>query len=58
MEIKYNQPFEVTEKQYHRLMSQCAGVVAGRKDASGKYYIKVWIMSWLPEVKKVIAATA
>jgi hypothetical protein len=51
MEIKYNTPIEVTEKQYRKLMTECAGIVAGRKE-NGKYYIKVWLMKYAGYVRR------
>ncbi len=53
MEIKYNVPFEVTEKQYNRLMVDCAGIVAGRKE-KGKFFIKVWLMREVKEVQAIL----
>ena len=52
MEIKYDIPIEVTEKQYRKLMTECAGIVAGREE-NGKYYIKVWFMKYTEYVKRV-----
>ena len=50
-EIKYDVPIEVTQKQYNSIMNSCCGVVAGR-EADGKYYIKVWHMVYVHEVRK------
>lgn len=56
MNIKYNQPIEVTKEQYDLLMKECAGMIAGRYDyESGKYYIKVWLMSCSDFVSTVIS---
>lgn len=54
MEIKYNVPIEVTEKQYLFMMDKLAGIVAGRKDQNGKFYIKVWAMKYAPVVEKIL----
>ena len=51
--IKYNEPFEVTEKQYKALMKEADGIVAGQiKD--GKHYIKIWLMKYKDFVIEVI----
>ena len=52
--ILYDTPFEVTEIQYNTIMSKCAGIVAGRNDGD-KFYIKVWLMRYLPYIKKLLA---
>jgi hypothetical protein len=46
MEIQYNIPIEVTEGQYRKIMRTLAGVVAGRKDEDGKYWVKLWFMKY------------
>lgn len=51
--IKYDEPFEVIEKQYYILMKQFAGGVAGRKEG-GKFYIKVWSKHYLPLIDKLL----
>jgi hypothetical protein len=53
MELVYNTPIEVTEKQYKAVMNHCSGIVAGRED-SGKYYIKVWFMKYAWIVKRYL----
>ena len=53
MEIKYNIPIEVSQTQYNRLMNECDGIVAGRKE-DGKYYIKVWLMKYVNYVKDIL----
>ena len=52
MEIKYDTPIEVNEKQYRKLMNECAGIVAGREE-NGKYYIKLWFMKYADYVRRV-----
>jgi hypothetical protein len=52
MEIKYDTPIEVNEKQYKKLMHECSGIVAGREE-NGKYYIKVWLMKYADYVRRV-----
>lgn len=53
MKIEHNKPFEVTERHYHKIMGNFGGVVAGQK-VDGKYYIKVWLMRFVPHIEKVI----
>lgn len=53
MEIQYNKPIEVSQKQYGRIMTELKGVCAGKVE-NGKYYIKVWIMSWKPIVQWIL----
>jgi len=53
MEIGYDIPITVTEKQYRHLMKEFGGVVAGREE-NGKYYIKVWLMSYAEQVQRVL----
>lgn len=55
MEILYDQPFEVTAKQYTMLMARFQQVVAGRTEG-GKYFIKVWVMSYVPQIKRALGA--
>jgi hypothetical protein len=50
MTIKFDIPFEVTEKQYNDLLNKCAGIVAGQK-RDGKFYIKVWLMNYAGYVR-------
>ena len=52
MMIKYDTPFEVSEKQYNLLMSKCDGWVAGREDG-GKFFIKVWLMKQVEYIKRI-----
>ena len=53
MEIKFNEPIEVSAKQYGRIMSELKGVCAGRID-NGKYYIKIWLMAWKKNVQWIL----
>lgn len=53
IEIKYDTPIEVTEKQYKRLMNECSGIVAGRQEG-GRFYIKVWAMRYVNYVRRII----
>lgn len=55
MEIKYDVPFEVTEKQYHKVMKEYGTLVAGRKDENGKYFIKVWFMKYAEKIKSTLS---
>lgn len=53
MEIKYDVPIEVTEKQYNILVRDCCGIIAHRK-SDGKFYIKVWVMKYKKLVQQII----
>jgi hypothetical protein len=53
MEIRYDKPIEVSDKQYSRIMTQLKGVCSGRIE-NGKYFIKVWLMSWSKDVKLIL----
>lgn len=53
MEIRYDIPITVTEKQYRHLMKEFGGVVAGR-ECGGQYYIKVWLMCYAEQVQRVL----
>lgn len=53
VEIKYNTPIEVSEKEYPVLMASFREIIAGRKDeATGKYYIKLWLMKYKKQLAK------
>jgi hypothetical protein len=51
MEIKYDTPIEVNQKQYGICMKRHHGICAGRVD-NGKYFIKVLFMKYAKEVKQ------
>lgn len=51
MEIKYDTPIEVNQKQYNMCMSRYNGICAGRKDGD-KYYIKVLFMKYAKDVEQ------
>lgn len=53
IKIQYNKPIEVTQKQYGRIMTELKGVCAGKVE-DGKYYIKVWLMSWKQNVQWIL----
>ena len=53
MNINYNVPIEVTEKQYNVLIKEMAGVIAHRQE-DGKFYITCWLMSYAKHVKRII----
>lgn len=45
MDIKYDVPFEVTEKQYNALISNGGSSIGcHRKDDEGKFWFKLWMM--------------
>jgi hypothetical protein len=51
MEIKYNTPIEVNQKQYGICMRKHHGICAGRTE-NGKYFIKVLFMKYVKDVEK------
>lgn len=53
MEIRYNVPIEVTQRQYNICMNNLSGIVAGRVD-DDKYYIKIFLMKYKKEVQRVL----
>lgn len=53
MEIIYNQPIEVNQKQYNVCMNTLSGIVAGRM-SNGKYYIKVLLIRYKKDVKRIL----
>ena len=57
MEIRFDKPIEVSAKQYSIIMTKLKGVCAG-KIQDGKYFIKIWLMSWSKEVKMILEAEA
>ena len=57
MEIRFNKPIEVSAKQYSRIMTQLKGVCVGKIE-DGKYFIKIWLMSWSKEVKTILETEA
>jgi len=56
MEIKYDTPIEVSKNQYKKIMQDCSGIVAGLEQ-NGKYYIKVWMMTYANYVRAVLSVT-
>ena len=51
MEIKYNTPIEVNQKQYGICMSRHHGICAGRVE-NGKYFIKILFMKYVKDVER------
>ena len=57
MNIRYNVPIEVTEKQYNLIMNNLQGVCAGRKETTNgetKHFIKVLFMKFSKDVKRIL----
>ena len=54
MEIKYDVPIEVTQEQYQRL-SRWGMIVAHRIDDQGRYWVKLWVMSYKDAMAKELA---
>jgi hypothetical protein len=52
-EIHYDVPFEVTKNQYTVIMRDFAQIVAGRVH-NGRYYIKLWVMSFKEKLQKAL----
>ena len=50
MEIKYDTPIEVNQRQYNICMRRHHGICAGRTE-NGKYYIKVLFMKYAKELQ-------
>lgn len=53
VELHYDTPVEVTEKQYNLLMNKFSGIIAGRKE-DGKYYIKLWMKKYKLVIEEFI----
>lgn len=54
IEIKYDQPIEVSADQYHVIMRKLPGVCAGRYE-DGRYFIKLWLMKYSETIQKIIS---
>lgn len=52
MEIKYDTPIEVTEKQCKRIRKKFGMLIAWRKDEEGVYWVKLWHMEFRDELVK------
>ena len=53
MKVEYNQEIEVTKEQQDFLKVEFAGYIAYRSE-NDKHYIKVWIPSIIPYIKKYL----
>lgn len=53
MKLEFNTKTEVTAKQYNRIMTELKGTCAGRIE-NDKYYIKVWLRSWIVNIKWIL----
>lgn len=49
--ILYDQPIEVTEKQYRPIIREFSGLIAHRTE-NGKFWIKLWIMRYREQLEK------
>lgn len=56
IEVKYDTPIEVTEKQYTEITRLLAGCVASKKEG-GKYYIKLWLMQFKLKLEHYLNGT-
>jgi hypothetical protein len=53
--ILYDTPVEINEKQYHAIRNEFGGVAPHRKDEeTGKYYFKLWYMSYRPRIEQCL----
>lgn len=50
VKIEYDTPIEVSKEQYQVLSTQFCGIVAHREEG-GKYYIKVWVKGFIPQIE-------
>ncbi len=56
--IKYNEPYEITEKQYNEMRVKFAGIIAHKHDKeNGKYYFYLWVTRHRKEVQKYLDDT-
>ncbi len=53
MKIQYDTSIQVPVHQYFVLMEAFSGCIAGREE-DGKYFIKVWLMSCVPHLNKIL----
>lgn len=53
IEIKYDVPFEVNEKQYNALVKHFDGILCHRKEGE-KFFIKVWLMQHVKNIREVL----
>ena len=59
MDIKYDKPFQVTEKQYNALISNGGSSIGcHRKDEEGNYWFKLWLMEEKKFVIKILQDNA
>lgn len=52
--LLYDTETEVTEKQYHRVVIHCEGIIAHRSE-DGKYYIKLLLTKYRDYVLQILA---
>lgn len=53
MNLEYDTPVEVTEKQYRAIMPKWNWVVCGREE-NGKYFIKLWVTKYRGHVQQIL----
>lgn len=51
--MTYDEQIEVTKDQYIYLINNFKGVIAHRM-YQGKYYIKIWLMRYAPQIQQII----
>lgn len=54
MDIKYDTPIQVSEKEYGILMNAFREIICGRKDENGNYWIKLWLMRYKEHLANAI----
>jgi len=52
--LPYDTETEVTEKQYHKAVIHCEGIIAHRSE-DGKYYIKLLLTKYRDYVLQILA---
>jgi hypothetical protein len=53
IKIKYDTPMEVSETHFRVLVRELPGVIC-HKEKDGKFYIKVWLMEYTKEIRKIL----
>jgi len=53
IDIKYDQPIEVTKEQYYKITSSLGMIVAHRIN-KGKYFVKLWDMRYIKHLNHLL----
>jgi hypothetical protein len=54
MEIHYDKPIEVSKEKYQKLIAKLPQMVIAHRQENGRYFIKLWAMSFKKQVEKII----